>query len=309
MANVNITELVAQAEQLYDAQWEYWWALRDERVDDWFMMSSLRNIFIITFLYLVGIHYGRKFMKNRPAYELRGPLVVYNFALVGLNAYIAWELIYNHYILEGSNLWCSEVDKRTEGPPMRVAAAVWWYFFSKLIEFLDTVFFVLRKKDSQISFLHLYHHSTMFPIWWCGTRWVPGGHSAFGPPINSIVHVLMYAYYGMCAMGEKQRNMMNAIKKYMTIIQLTQFVGVFFNTMGAIYFVRTGACKFPEWMGWSLWAYCISMMVLFGHFYRKEYIAKANAKKKSKAEAGPAAVTGAAAKGDKAAESLAKKLK
>jgi hypothetical protein len=33
----------------------------------------------------------------------------------------------------------------------------------------------------------------------------------------------MYAYYGMCAMGEKQRNMMNAIKKYMTIIQLVRF--------------------------------------------------------------------------------------
>ncbi len=57
---------------------------------------------------------------------------------------------------------------------------MWWYFFSKLIEFLDTVFFVLRKKNNQISFLHMYHHATMFPIWWCGTRWVPGGHAAFG---------------------------------------------------------------------------------------------------------------------------------
>lgn len=32
---------------------------------------------------------------------------------------------------------------------------LWWYYFSKLIEFLDTIFFVLRKKTSQITFLHV----------------------------------------------------------------------------------------------------------------------------------------------------------
>ena len=40
---------------------------------------------------------------------------------------------------------------------------------------LDTVFFVLRKKNNQISFLHVYHHATMFPIWWMGVKWVAGG--------------------------------------------------------------------------------------------------------------------------------------
>ena len=44
---------------------------------------------------------------------------------------------------------------------------------------LDTVFFVLRKKNNQISFLHVYHHATMFPIWWIGIKWVAGGQCKY----------------------------------------------------------------------------------------------------------------------------------
>ena len=64
-----------------------------------------------------------------------------------------------------------------------------------------------------------------FPGWTGSHGWGLPGFSfprAPGPPINSIVHVLMYAYYGMCAMGERQRQMMNIVKKYMTIIQLVR---------------------------------------------------------------------------------------
>lgn len=43
------------------------------------------------------------------------------------------------------------------------------------MEFLDTVFFILRKKFNQVSFLHVYHHCTMFILWWIGIKWVPGG--------------------------------------------------------------------------------------------------------------------------------------
>lgn len=33
---------------------------------------------------------------------------------------------------------------------------------------------VLRKKNSQISFLHVYHHTGMVLGGWVGTRFVPG---------------------------------------------------------------------------------------------------------------------------------------
>ena len=62
---------------------------------------------------------------------------------------------------------------------MQIAKALWWYYFSKCIEFLDTIFFILRKKNNQISFLHVYHHASMFPIWWTGVMWVPGGQGTY----------------------------------------------------------------------------------------------------------------------------------
>lgn len=57
----------------------------------------------------------------------------------------------------------------------QVAGALWWYFVSKGIEYLDTVFFILRKKFNQVTFLHVYHHCTMFTLWWIGIKWVAGG--------------------------------------------------------------------------------------------------------------------------------------
>ena len=57
----------------------------------------------------------------------------------------------------------------------QVAGALWWYFISKGIEYLDTVFFILRKKFNQVTFLHVYHHCTMFTLWWIGIKWVAGG--------------------------------------------------------------------------------------------------------------------------------------
>lgn len=34
---------------------------------------------------------------------------------------------------------------------------------------------ILRKKDNQISFLHVYHHSSIFIIWWIVMSYMPGG--------------------------------------------------------------------------------------------------------------------------------------
>lgn len=84
--------------------------------------------------------------------------------------------------------WRTTGKKRQQHPPKnaklfsslsQIANAVWWYYFSKLLEFCDTFFFILRKKDQQLTFLHVYHHSTMFSLWWIGIKWVPSGSSKY----------------------------------------------------------------------------------------------------------------------------------
>ena len=57
----------------------------------------------------------------------------------------------------------------------QVAQVLWWYFFSKAIELVDTVVMVLRKRERQITFLHVFHHATMLNIWWWVMMFIPGG--------------------------------------------------------------------------------------------------------------------------------------
>lgn len=63
--------------------------------------------------------------------------------------------------------------------PKQEARGVYLYFLAKISELLDTVFFVLRKKERQISFLHMYHHTVMPMISWGATKYYPGGHGTF----------------------------------------------------------------------------------------------------------------------------------
>ena len=61
----------------------------------------------------------------------------------------------------------------------QIAKAIWWFYISKLLELLDTVIFILRKKYNQVSFLHVFHHASMFSLWWIGVKWVAGGMCMF----------------------------------------------------------------------------------------------------------------------------------
>lgn len=58
---------------------------------------------------------------------------------------------------------------------LQIANVLWWYFFSKAVELIDTVLMILRKKTRQVSFLHVFHHATMLNIWWWVMMFIPGG--------------------------------------------------------------------------------------------------------------------------------------
>lgn len=65
------------------------------------------------------------------------------------------------------NWSCQNVDTSDRPEAMGMARLTWLFFVSKLVELLDTVFFVLRKKNRQITPLHLIHHAGMpLCMWW-----------------------------------------------------------------------------------------------------------------------------------------------
>jgi hypothetical protein len=54
------------------------------------------------------------------------------------------------------------------------------------------VFIILKKNNSQLSFLHCYHHTGAVLTFYVAAKWVPGGTGTILPILNGIVHSIMY---------------------------------------------------------------------------------------------------------------------
>ncbi|PIK59603.1 putative elongation of very long chain fatty acids protein 4 [Apostichopus japonicus] len=157
-----------------------------------------------------------------------------------------------------------------------MASVCWWYFFSKVIELLDTILFVLRKKDKQISFLHVFHHSSMIINWWLGVKYVAGGQSYFLAMCNSFIHILMYSYYALAAIGPHMQKYL-WWKRYMTQMQLVQFLTVLCHTGYNIYV----GCDFPSGFNYAVMAYAMFLTSLFTNFYIQSYLGRKENSKRS----------------------------
>uniref|UniRef100_A0A3P9LSP9 Elongation of very long chain fatty acids protein n=1 Tax=Oryzias latipes TaxID=8090 RepID=A0A3P9LSP9_ORYLA len=171
----------------------------DKRTDPWLLVYSPVQVFLIFLVYLGVVWAGPRLMKSREPVDLRVVLMVYNFAMVGLSAYMFYEFLVTSWLSDYS-LLCQPVDYSTRPLPMRL-------------------FFILRKKNNQVTFLHVYHHGTMIFNWWAGVKYVAGGQSFFIGLVNTFVHIIMYSYYGLAAIGPHMQKYL-WWKRYLTSLQL-----------------------------------------------------------------------------------------
>ncbi|KAL5502242.1 hypothetical protein EMCRGX_G008987 [Ephydatia muelleri] len=223
----------------------------DPRTKDWFLMQSP----------LAHVGSVRGILRHVRA------MVIYNITMVGLSFYLFVEIFLSAQALDYTYI-CDVVDYEDRSEPaMRMSSVIWLYFLSKIIEFLDTFFFILRKKDDQITFLHVYHHSTMVMIWWMVTKWYGGGNSFFSAMLNSFVHVVMYTYYLLSALGPRVRKYL-WWKKYLTGMQLIQFLVMLVHCTHSL-LIECGYDRRPQWI---YFFYLLSHIALFSNFYRNAYI-------------------------------------
>ncbi|CAH1774017.1 unnamed protein product [Owenia fusiformis] len=242
----------------------------DPRTKDWLLVNNTPvYVWALTAIYMLIVFLGPTIMKNRRPYDLSAFLVVYNLGLVALSAYMLIEIILSTWNA-GYSYICTPYSKKSWDNPkeLRVAKVLWWYFFSKAIELLDTVLMVLRKKNNQITFLHWFHHISMLNIWWWVMMFIPGGQSIFGSSLNCSVHVVMYAYYGLSAIPSLRGKLW--FKNYITQFQLTQFCVTLAHSIHSIY----KPCDFPKWGEWLLVWYMVAMLILFSNFYIRTYMLK-----------------------------------
>lgn len=240
--------------------------LADPRTNDWPLISSpVPGLTILAaYLYFV-LSWGPRYMANRKPYKLERTLIVYNFIQVIVSTYIFYEGAFAGWFAHYS--WkCQPVNFSNTPDGIREARGVYLYFLAKISELLDTVFFVLRKKERQISFLHLYHHTVMPMISWGATKYYPGGHGTFIGTINSFVHIIMYAYYLLSALGPQVQKYL-WWKKHITNMQMIQFCMAFLHSSQLLW----NDCGYPRWSVCFTMPNAIFFYFLFNNFYQKSY--------------------------------------
>jgi len=131
------------------------------------------NVLLVVLIYLIGVVFiGKLVMSVLPRWNARPLAILHNLILVTLSGYMAVSIGLEAHN-QGYSFWGNAVDDTERGWPM--AKLIWLFTFSKILEFMDTLIMILKKNFRQVSFLHVYHHSTIFAIWWLVTLMAPSG--------------------------------------------------------------------------------------------------------------------------------------
>lgn len=209
---------------------------------------------------------------------LQALVLVHNFFCFSLSLYMCVGITYQA-ITHNYSLWGNAY--RPEHKEM--AILTYLFYMSKYVEFMDTVIMIIKRSTRQISFLHVYHHSSISLIWWAIAHHAPGGEAYFSAALNSGVHVLMYAYYFLAAClrsNPKSRAKYLFWGRYLTQFQMFQFL---LNLIQAYYDIKINA-PYPQWLIKILFYYMISLLFLFGNFYVQKYIKPSSSRKEKGAK-------------------------
>jgi hypothetical protein len=239
-------------------------------VDTWFLMGSPMPILgILTFYVSFVLKIGPKLMASRKPFNLKPLILFYNFSMILLSLYIV-SMVFTEGLtsyLTFKNCNAKEISSEHK---YAVQLGAWLYLISKIAELGDTIFFVLRKKNKQISFLHVYHHASQVGFVWAYLKYLPGEQAVIIAFLNSVVHVIMYFYYMVAAMGPKYQKYI-WWKKYMTWIQLVQFV-ILLSYMVTVLVLQ---CNLPRLLTIFFIIQLTLFFCLFINFYLQTYKKKA----------------------------------
>lgn len=252
-----------------------------------FLINSPVPVLTFTSLYIVFVCFiGPLFMKNREPYQLKNVIRFYNLLMVFLAGVL---LIRLHDAVEsvGAMFDPAKMFTLSDESSTKVYQMANFILTVRLSEYLDTIFFTLRKKQNQVTFLHVFHHAFV-PIYayWI-LRTAPLRFNVFIILINSFIHVLMYFYYFLATFQTREEPgvpkkklgltmfvvmKLLMFKRYMTQLQILQFVSLaFYALYGMILGNKAGIS----------WTYIIANLALafgflglFVHFYLSVYTRK-----------------------------------
>lgn len=180
---------------------------------------------ICSVIYLALVYSGSQWMKHKEPYKLKNPLVLWNLSLAVFSLFGTLTLLpsFIHGIaVKGVDYAICQAESCSD-PHF----GLWGFVFviSKIFEFVDTLFLILRKKP--LSFLHWYHHATVPFYGWFVLGSDSDGSGHLFAAMNYFVHTLMYSYYFLRAIPV---HVPSKVALFITALQISQmFCGLATN--------------------------------------------------------------------------------
>ncbi len=246
-----------------------------------FMRSIWHYSFYISAFYVVTIFSLQAYMRDRPKYNLRGPLMVWSLLLSAFSIYGFCVSGIDHFIYMFNHGWKSSVCD-----PILVdrQMGLWSFLFcfSKCPELIDTYFVVLRKQ--KLIFLHWYHHITVFIYCWFSYGYMTNPQQWF-ITMNYFVHSIMYLYYAVRASSFYRPPIW--VNMVITSLQLLQMVvGVYVNVYVFVNMKFTpgwycdGEVETTNVYVYTAFIMYSSYFMLFVNFFYSSYVSKRGGRQK-----------------------------
>lgn len=195
-------------------------------------------------------------------------VAIYNFTQVALCGWMVYRALLEHR-RRGFAVVCNEHDLKQDG----LAFISHCFYLSKALDFVDTMFMIIKGNWRQVSFLHVYHHFSIFLFYWLNAQCNYDGDAYFSIVLNGSIHFVMYGYYFVTAFNV---SVPMFIKKCITNAQLTQFC--LMETQGVALLTMNG-CGASRPVTILYMVYISTMLVLFMNFKRQNYKKPADSKK------------------------------
>jgi hypothetical protein len=232
-------------------------------------LTDFPTAFNIALGYVLFVLIGSLIMKlGVPAMDPYPIKFFYNVSQIMLCAYMTIEAGLLAYRNGYSVLPCNPYD--TEHPP--VANVLWLFYISKVWDFWDTIFIVIGKKWRQLSFLHVYHHTTIFLFYWLNSHVNYDGDVYLTIVLNGFIHTVMYTYYFICMhtkVPETGKSLPIWWKSSLTLMQMVQFITMM--SQGS-YLVATQCPTISIKVIIAYIVYILSLFILFAQFFMASYV-------------------------------------
>jgi stearoyl-CoA desaturase (delta-9 desaturase) len=183
---------------------------------EWQTIATCLLIGYIPFVFV--LQFAMKYIKP---FDLHTPLQIWNCSLSALSFYGFSILVPRLFDVD----FVHSITSLDYGSGMS-GYIVYLFNVSKLIEMVDTVFLVVRKK--QLTFLHVFHHLTV-AIYCYSTLFDGTALGYWYATMNTFVHGVMYGYF---AFDKQIKTYTNFNPMYLTILQIVQMAwGVSLNVL------------------------------------------------------------------------------